>query len=114
MIPRVAQLSGARQRTDGDKILQIPRRGGAGGLGDGDIILGAEPALKPVDSLPEHPGNHFVLTRVQLAADQIVEFRLGDVEIDAVIDKDGKIRKIISGFNPSDPDDLMKIVDSIK
>ena len=31
-----------------------------------------------------------------------------------VIDKDGKIKKIISGFDPSDPDGLMKLVGSIK
>ena len=51
MVTRVAQLSGPSQGADDDKILQVSRGSRPGGLGNGDVVLGAEPALKSVDSL---------------------------------------------------------------
>lgn len=73
-------LSGPVQRALLDQVLQIPGRGRARCAGDGDVILGAEPALEPLGALSEHALDHLGLPVVQLIAELAVELRLGDEE----------------------------------
>jgi GNAT superfamily N-acetyltransferase len=68
VIACVPELSGSDECFLGDQVSQVSRGGRARGLGDADVVFGAEASLESVDTLAEHPGNGLLLTRVQLAA----------------------------------------------
>ena len=79
----MASLSRAREGSDLDKVLQIARGGGAGRFGDADIVVGAEPTLKAVNTFPEHASDSPPLAVVERFTEAIEEMRLGNMEVDA-------------------------------
>ena len=69
-------LPGSAKFAHFHEVLQVPGRGRARRAGDGDVILGAEPAFEPVWPLAEHALNHLGLTVVK----PVAELCFGDEE----------------------------------
>ena len=65
-------LPGPVQRAHLYQVLQIPGCSRARCAGDGDVILGAEPALEPLGPLSEHALDHLGLPVVQPIAELVV------------------------------------------
>src|SRR5437016_3168794 len=83
IIPRVAQLSCPGKGALLDQVLQIPCGRGAGRPRDADVVLRVQAPLEAVEAFAEHPPDRLLLTFVHLAAQSLVEPRLGDVEVHA-------------------------------
>ena len=79
-VTRVSAFAAAREGTDLDKVLQIPRSGRARCPGDRNIVLGAQTAIESIRPFAEHPLNRLGLPFVQLIAMPVIKMCLGDEE----------------------------------
>lgn len=84
MVARMPEFTRSGQRTFRDQVLKVTRRRRAGRLCDRDVFSALSP-LEAVDALLEHADDRLFLAGAELPAEALIEFRLCDVEVDALV-----------------------------
>jgi hypothetical protein len=78
----VFQFAGFAKRALLHKILQVSRGGSSGGVRDLQVILRTQTAFKPFKPLSKHACEHFLLSRIELAPEVVIELGFLNEEID--------------------------------
>ena len=84
-VPGVFQFAGFAKRALLHKIVQVSRGGSSGGGGYFQIVLRTESAFKPFKPFSKHAFEHFLLSRIELAPQAVVEFGFLDKEVDQAL-----------------------------
>src|SRR5882724_3231026 len=73
MVARALECASAGEDTFVDEVLKIACGSGAGGAGDRDVILSAEPSFETLDSFAEDSAESFLLPLIESILDSVVE-----------------------------------------
>jgi hypothetical protein len=81
-VPGMFEFSGLSECTHFYQTLQVSRGGGSGSVRDFQVILRTQTAFKPFKPLSKHACEHFLLSRIKLAPQAVIELGFFNEEID--------------------------------